>query len=288
MIRIKRSVDLEQFYTQRKLAKRCIDAVDKLFKLDSFSLILEPSAGDGAFFDQLPITKRVGIDLDPKNKSIAKQDFFDWEPPLFETNILTIGNPPFGQRACLAIDFIDRASTFSRVIGFILPRSFKKDTFLNRINENFHLVEQFDCDEFMLPNGLPTSVKSVFQIWELRSTKRKKLDRLTSHDDFDLKHAHISRTSPTELQILRDNFDFAIAQVGANFNPKNVDEITAGSYWFVKSKNPSVREIFCTHDYSFLDGMNLSFKSLSKKDIIEAYITAKKRFFETLQLDLTP
>lgn len=67
-------------------------------------------------------------------------------------------------------------------------------------------------------------------------------------------------------------YDFAIAQVGSNFKPKMTKDIHSGSYWFIKSNaNRDLIEIFTTLDYSFLDGMNTVFKSLSKKDIILAY-----------------
>lgn len=275
MQRVKRTVDLEQYFTCRKLAAKCLAAVERHFEIASFTLALEPSAGDGAFFSLLPPSTRVGIDLEPMADGIVQADFFHWEPPLFEDNILTIGNPPFGQRGSLAVDFVNRACQFSRVVAFILPRTFRKDTFFNRVDPMFHLIEQFDCDDFRTPGGDKVTVKSVFQIWERRNRRREPISRKLSHEDFDLKHAHLSRISQEELLELRVDFDFAIAQVGSNFKPKDVHEVTKGSYWYVKELKPGVREIFEMLDFSFLDGLNLSFMSLSKKDIIQAYNTAK-------------
>lgn len=275
MQRVKRNVDLEQYFTCRHLAAKCLAAVEKHFSLATFAMVLEPSAGDGAFFSLLPQSNRIGIDLEPLADGILKADFFQWEPPLFEDNILTIGNPPFGQRGALAVDFVNRACQFSRVVAFILPRTFRKDTFYNRVDPMFHLVEQFDCDDFRTPGGEKVAVKSVFQIWERRSKKRAAITRDLSHEDFELKHAHLSRISEEELLNLRADYDFAIAQVGSNFTPKDVSEVTKGSYWYVKALKPGVREVFEKLDFDFLDGLNLSFKSLSKKDIIQAYHTAK-------------
>jgi hypothetical protein len=274
MQRVKRTVDLEQFYTCRILAAKCLASVEKHFEIASFRVVLEPSAGDGAFFSILPESNRIGIDLDPMAQGIIEADFFHWEPPLFEDNILTIGNPPFGQRGSLAVEFVNRACQFSRVVAFILPRTFRKDTFFNRVDSRFHLVEQFDCDDFRTPSGEKVAVKSVFQIWERRNKKRPPISRDLTHEDFDLKHAHLSRISQEELLNLRVDFDFAIAQVGSNFVPKDVFEVTKGSYWYVKELKPGVREVFEKLDFGFLDGLNLSFKSLSKKDIIQAYNTA--------------
>jgi hypothetical protein len=239
-------------------------------------MILEPSAGDGAFFSLLPESNRVGMDLEPMAEGIEESDFFCWEPPLFEENILTIGNPPFGQRGKLAVEFINRACQFSRVVAFILPRTFRKDTFFNRVDPGFHMIEQFDCDEFRYPSGEKVVVKSVFQIWERRAGARKRIIRDLFHEDFELKHAHLSRISQEELLKLRSEYDFAIAQVGANFLPKDVLDVSKGSYWYVKEKKPGVRKLFEKLDFGFLDGLNLSFKSLSKKDIIQAYNVAKE------------
>lgn len=272
--RVKRTVELEQYYTCQDLALRCIRAVEAKFTLKSFSLVLEPSAGDGSFFLQLPESNRIGIDMDPRAEGIKQADFFLWEPPFFERNILTIGNPPFGRRGCLAMDFLNKSCQFSRVVAFILPRSFKKDTFINRINPSFHLVEEFDCDSFRSPEGDILCVKSVFQIWERRSELRNQIERSTSHEDFDLKHAHLSRITPAQHLELKRDYHFAIAQVGSNFKPKPLGEINAGSYWFVRMKRDGIFPIFERLDFSFLEGKNLSFTSLSKKDIIQAYCEA--------------
>jgi hypothetical protein len=274
MLRTKRSVNLEQYFTDVTLARKCVAAVCDRYDLKSFHLILEPSAGDGAFYRLLPEGKRLGIDINPMCEGVAKGDFFSWEPPLFEDNILTIGNPPFGQRGSLAIAFMNRACQFSRVIAFILPRTFKKDTFINRIDSYFHLITQFDCGEFRSPSGARLDVKSVFQIWERRQERRSTIKRIAEHPDFDLRHAHLSRTSKDEISRLVSDFDFAIAQVGSNFVPKDPGAVSAGSYWFVRAKRPGVREVFERLDFSFLHGLNLSFMSLSKKDIIQAYLSA--------------
>ena len=276
MIREKRTVVYEQYFTAHALAEKCVASVRDRFDLKSFRLILEPSAGDGAFFKLLPEENRAGIDIEPLCDGVEKADFFRWEPPFFESNILTIGNPPFGQRGAQAIAFLNRACEFSKVIAFIVPRSFKKDTFSNRVNTWFHLVHQFDCNEFRSPDGAGLEVKSVFQIWERRDKRREVIERSGEHVDFELKHAHLSRITEAELAKLVANYDFAIAQVGSNFLPKNPKVLSSGSYWFVKAKPDAaeVRKVFERLDFSFLEGLNLSFMSLSKKDIVQAYESA--------------
>lgn len=275
MRRTKRHVDLERFYTSVPLAARCVDAVRARYPLESFGLVLEPSAGDGAFLHLLPVPTRLGLDLHPAAEGILRADFLAWTPPDPTPGILTVGNPPFGQRGSLAVAFLHHACAFSRVVAFILPRSFRKDTFLNRIDRRFHLVHAEDCDDFRLPDGQPVRVKAVFQVWERRDRPRDLVERPASHEDFDLRHAHLSRVTPDELARLRMDFDFAIPQVGSLFQPRPVSEVVAGSQWFVKARKPWVLDTFRRLDFSFLQGMNLSFTSLSRKDIVQAYKTAR-------------
>lgn len=274
----KRVIDKEQFFTTDDLAKRSVDFTDSIVKLSSFDLIVEPSAGAGNFLDLLPEDKRVGIDLDPKRDDLIESDFLKWYPEFSfeERRILTIGNPPFGQRGAMAIEFINHASRFSDVIAFILPRSFNKDTFQNRIPAYFHLHDSFLCDEFYLPDGTDANVKAIFQVWERESTKRQHVTMPSVHKDFSMKHAHLSRVTAEQKEVLLAEYDIAVAQVGANFSPREVDAVISrgqGSFWFLKSHigKSVLGDRLSNCDYGFLADMNTAHTSLSKRDIIRAY-----------------
>ena len=277
---MKRSVAAEKFYTSANTVARCLETLTPWCSLDGFDLIVEPSAGAGAFFERLPVGKRFGMDIAPEHPEVEQGDFLAWLPEPRDGRILTIGNPPFGQRAALAVAFVQHAAQFSDVIAFILPRSFQKYTFQNRVPKNFHLVAAIECDEFEQPNGEPIAVKSVFQIWEKRAEPRAETYQPTTHPDFEMKHAHLSRTSPDILERLCTEYEFAISQVGAQFQPRDPSTISKGSYWFIKPNLPDVRETFSRLDFSFLDGMNTAHKSLSKRDIIAAYIAASTNGIE--------
>ena len=69
-----------------------------------------------------------------------KQDFFDYFPPSNKTNILVIGNPPFGRVSSLAIKFFNYSAKWANVIAFIIPRTFRKTSIQNKLNNNFHLI----------------------------------------------------------------------------------------------------------------------------------------------------
>ncbi|MCL1801790.1 MAG: hypothetical protein FWG25_10595 [Promicromonosporaceae bacterium] len=270
---MKRQVAEEHFYTPPELAAQCLKLVTDHFALSQFDLLVEPSAGAGAFYDLLPANARLGIDINPRHPDIRQADFFYWQPPPCH-NALTIGNPPFGQRGALAIKFLCQAATFSSVIGFILPRSFQKYTFQNRVPQYFHLCDSFECQDFLNDDGELVTVNSVFQIWEKREIMRDLVLPPAEHPHFALKHAHLSRTTATQLACLRESYEFTVPQVGQDFRPREVGSVTKGSHWFVKPQVPGVREVFERLDFSFLDGKNTAHKSLSKRDIVMAYQNA--------------
>ena len=59
-------MSIDKFYTQIKIAKECIDLVPEL---DSYDLIIEPSAGSGSFSSQLDC---LAYDIEPENNNIIK------------------------------------------------------------------------------------------------------------------------------------------------------------------------------------------------------------------------
>ena len=120
--------DLDQFYTSENIAKDCYNKYKAYALNKEITLLFEPSAGSGSFFNLFPQNKRLGIDLEPKTNEIKKQDFFDFVPPKNKI-IATIGNPPFGKNASLAIKFFNKAAEFSKIIAFIVPKSFQKNQF---------------------------------------------------------------------------------------------------------------------------------------------------------------
>jgi hypothetical protein len=261
----------EQYFTDPDLAARCVTFAASVLAFEDFELFVEPSAGGGSFLRLLPADRRIGIDLEPRDGEIARADFLQWEPPPVSGPILTIGNPPFGQRAALAMEFLARACTFSEAVAFILPRSFNKYTFQDRVDPRFHLLGGFDCDGFHDLNGDTRAIKAVFQVWSRGHQDRPLTVHATTHPDFDMRHCHLSRASAAELAGLRTTYAFTIPQVGSDFSPRDPERVTRGSHWFIRPKVPEVRRRFERLDFGFLDGMNTAHKSLSKKDIIVAY-----------------
>lgn len=169
---VNRALPEDTFFTERAVAKHCYRsfreaAADLDLRRHTF---VEPSAGEGCFFDLLPARRRIGIDIRPRRDDIRQADFLTWYPDR-KGKYIVIGNPPFGVRGAYALAFINRAFLFADLVAFILPMSFLsngKGVNMKRVS-NAHLIhsEKLHADSFYLPeNGKKVSVKSVFQVWK--------------------------------------------------------------------------------------------------------------------------
>lgn len=179
-----RNEGLDKFYTIPSYSKKCIDKVYEIYE-NNWDLIIEPSAGNGSFLLQIPSDKKIGIDICPEHDDIIEKDFFDYIPPHENKNILVIGNPPFGRVSSIAVKFFNYSSQWARVIAFIVPRTFRKTSVQNKLNNLFHLVYDEDVPTVPCCFSPKMAVKCCFQIWEKRSNPRIITNMETSHDDWD-------------------------------------------------------------------------------------------------------
>jgi len=175
---------IDKYYTSSSTVQLCINLFNAKVLPDSDDLIIEPSAGNGAFIEPIKqlTTNHLFYDLEPDNPEIIQQDYMQFESAPFEqrfNRIHVLGNPPFGHRCSTAIKFIKKSARFCNTISFILPRSFKKEYYKKSVPLNFHLILEID-----LPNNSFTvnnevyDVPCVFQIWERRPTCRH-VEKLT-------------------------------------------------------------------------------------------------------------
>ena len=192
--------DLDQYYTKHSVAADLYRAFKMLYNTNLFQMV-EPSAGRGAFSDRLPYC-RWAFDLDPKGKRITKADFLKTELRSAR-EIAVIGNPPFGKNASMAIRFFNHAAKSARIIAYIVPKSFRKASIINRLNPYFHLVHErtVERDAFIF-DSRPCDVPCMFQIWERRAYRRAPRTVETWHRDFAFTTGALA--------------NFAIQRVGVN------------------------------------------------------------------------
>jgi len=230
--------ELDQFYTKPEVAKYCISKVS----FNGCDVILEPSAGNGSFFNLLPKNKRIGIDISSKSDSIIEMNFFDFKPEKDRTYYV-IGNPPFGRISSTAVKFFNHASSFADYIAFIIPRTFKRISVQNRLDLNFHLVY---TEDIPIGSFVPESMqaKCCFQIWKKKNYKRSMIKLPLTHKDFTFIHMDDKL-----------NADFAIHAYGSNCGEISFDikNLSKKSWHFIKAEKKSVKELidrFSVLDYS--------------------------------------
>jgi hypothetical protein len=163
------SPQLDKFYTIPSVAKKCIDTIGNLYQWDQWDLIVEPSAGNGSFYNQLPESAndiKIGIDICPEHTDIQKMDFFDYIPNKSAKNILVLGNPPFGRVSSTAVKFFNYSAQWAHTIAFIIPRTFRKISIQNRLNLQFNLIHDEDIPLSPCSFTPPMMAKCCFQIWQ--------------------------------------------------------------------------------------------------------------------------
>lgn len=138
---------LDQYYTNPDIANNLVEKLNEFVSLNSFSVIIEPSAGNGSFLNPLYQFNSdvLGFDIEPNHIDIIKLDFLNFDPnsyklPSNKDDVLCIGNPPYGVSSSLVNSFIIKCSSFSNHIAFILPQSILTKKNLRAIPINFHPV----------------------------------------------------------------------------------------------------------------------------------------------------
>lgn len=158
----------DQFFTPKNIAEKCWETFQKELNLDIDAYtFIEPSAGDGSFLKILP-QESIGLDIEPRSIEIIKQDYLSWEPIDKTKKYIVFGNPPFGLRGHLALNFINHSHKFADYVCFILPQLFESDgkgSPRKRV-KGYNLVYSEGLSAmFYSPTNQAVKVNGVFQIW---------------------------------------------------------------------------------------------------------------------------
>ena len=284
--------DLDQFYTKPEIARECWEALKPFAKrlthtpLDSLFFI-EPGAGDGAFYDLLPKSRRVGLDLAPRGEGILKRDFLKCRPHTFippefnREQIVVVGNPPFGTRGRLAVEFVNKAFTMADTVAFIVPVIFAKHFIHKQIQEDARLIHRYPLDRlsFRTATKPEYAVNTEFQIWTRIGGKRNL--RLyssppISHPDFLM---HQYNNTQGALKMFQKPFDFAVPCQGwqdYRRREKNEEKCERNKQWMLfKSENAEVRKRLFRFKFEELaHKYTTSVPGFRKGDVVKEYTEA--------------
>lgn len=166
----------DEYFTKTEIATYLFEKTKEIIaqyeNLDIYTW-LEPSVGDGCFYNILPKNK-IGIDILPTKLNTIEKNFLDFNLP--SKPLIVIGNPPFGHRGVLALEFIKHCEG-ADFVCFILPMFFQslgKGSIRYRVH-HFNLLyeETLPKNSFYLSNGKEKDVKCCFQIWSKKYKNKK-------------------------------------------------------------------------------------------------------------------
>jgi len=255
---------IDKFYTKETVVILCSDLIKNFVDIGENDLIIEPSAGNGAFISEIKkLSKNYKFyDIDPDNNEIIKQDYLLLENLISNNKIHVIGNPPFGRQSSMAIKFIKKSCEFADSISFILPKSFKKDSMQKHFNEYFHLIHEIDLEEnAFLVNNEETDVPCIFQIWVKQSEPRPDIIKL----------------EPINFKFVKkeENPDISFRRVGVNAGniSKDILDKSFQSHYFIKFTN----DISLDENINKFKNITFDFnntvgpKSISKQELISEF-----------------
>lgn len=265
-------VQTDKFYTNPAVVRICMEYIRSNVAIQPDDIIIEPSAGNGAFLSEIERISEHSFfyDIEPDHPRISQADFLDVDLDILRKfvdgnrKIHFIGNPPFGRQSCLAFLFIKKCVKYADSISFILPKSFKKESMQRHFPKCFHLVFEADLlENAFLVNGKVHDVPCVFQIWEKQMTERDILARL----------------EPVGFVFVKKDGnvdgDISFRRVGVNAGMIDTEwrEKSEQSHYFIRFTNgldllENIRRVRCAE---FLFNNTVGPKSISKQELIREW-----------------
>ena len=232
----------EQYYTPPALAERLVKVAKKHIKDFDQRVVVEPAGGTGAFVDaasKAGAKDIVSIDIEPKHHRVIKADFLEHAIP--QHNAVTISNPPFGRNNSLSIPFFNRAAEFSEYICFIVPRSWRKWSVINRLDARFELIHDEDLQiDYVDDAGshivTQNRLNTCFQIWRKTATPRPQI-KIPDH-------GFVTKTTPEDADISLTVFGFNCGRIKTEF-----ERVPNSTQMFLKLNHPKALQALQKADF---------------------------------------
>lgn len=257
----------DKFYTSNPIVTLCLNFIKKNIDINNNDLVLEPSAGNGAFITAIKnnFSHSYFLDILPEHPEITRQDFLTFNSKTISLKypkIHLIGNPPFGRQASLAIKFIKKSAEFCHSISFILPKSFKKQSLQRHFPLQFHLVSQLDLPKnSFLINNQPHHVPCVFQIWIKKNRQRILPEKLIPKQ-----FQFVKKTQPHDISFRR------VGVYAGEINTQTTNK-SIQSHYFIKFNQPLTTQFLEKLKKIEFNQKNdtVGPKSISKQELIKEF-----------------
>lgn len=281
-------ISLDQIYTKPAVAERCFDflleTLGGLHDLRGDSLLfVEPSAGEGSFLDLMPAGRRIGIDIDPQAPGIVRSDFLTWD---FGKEIddprhtVAVGNPPFGHRSRLAIQFFNRAAEMANTIAFVVPVQFRKYSVHKNLRSGFRWIATMSLPSPAFYTRLEPDYRlnAEFQVWTREQNHGFEDMRLLSppairHADFEMWQYN---NTPEALKVFEHDFDFAVPRQGYQDYTRretSPERCERTKQWILfKAGTPAVLDRLLGMDFAALSRNNTITPGFGKADVVREYL----------------
>lgn len=232
----------EQYYTPAPLADELVGLTLSHVPDWQARSFLEPAAGTGSFLSALTkhgVKSITAVDKFPKHPRVARNDYLDFVPE--KTGYVTISNPPFGRNNALSIPFFNHAASHSDFIAFLVPRSWRKWSVLNRLDRNFELIHDRDVfvryeDESGKPISSSNELRTCFQIWRRSASQR---DLILVPDN-----QLVEKVSPQQADVALRVFGFGCGKVLRDFERKPNTTLM-----FLRVNQPAVLDVLEQLDF---------------------------------------
>lgn len=300
---------LDKFYTKDDVSLEVTRQVKLLAEKypdmfpRSLSCIVEPSAGGGSFcraVDKVfPGVDTFAYDLEPEAENIITRDFLLPDKPeelaqYSPRDTLVIGNPPFGKRAALAVEFINKSLEYADTVAFIVPIQLQKYLTQKKIVDDARLLysQRLEDNAFTEFNK-DYSLRTVFQVWSLRDPEqyprvpqdmRIREKPPTRHPDFEM---WLYNCTQGAAKFFDYDWDFAVLRQGWDtfevVPRSHRDSLSRKKQWmFFKPHTEQAREVLLSCDFNALGEKNTSVKGFGKSDVVEYYTQTMKGKTEKL------
>ena len=233
----------EQYYTPAQTANDLVALLTKLIPDFANRTVLEPAGGTGAFIEAARAhgaSRFVAFDIEPKHPDVSAADFLAQQLQL--QGAVALSNPPFGRNNSLSIPFFNHAAQHCDYIAFIVPKSWRKWSVINRLDRNFHLIADHDLQlDYVDAAGVGLSERkrlaTCFQVWQ----RRAQLRPLVAVTD----HGLVTKTTPDLADVALTIFGYGCGTVRTEFERK-----PNSTRMFLKLNHPDALAALGSVDFS--------------------------------------
>lgn len=250
----------ERFYTPSDTAATIVRRVLDQWPDARNGPWLEPAGGTGSFVSalrELGIDDVTSLDTLPLHGDIQHGDFL--RSTFTRVDHTTVSNPPFGRNHALSIPFFNHAANYSNMICFIVPKSWRKWSVLNRLDRRFHLVDDYDLqinyvdrDGRLLSNrGTLRTIVQTYQRGDRYRSIIQVLDR-----------GVVSRCTCREADVALTIFGFACGRIETEFA-----RLPNTTKMYLKLQHPRALEALHSVDFSRFFNNTAFTEALSMQEI---------------------